>query len=303
MINFFDMHCDTASGIFEKKQSLLKNSLHIDLDRTKNFNKCGQVYALWHEDARNLEAYRAVLNYFLVEIEKNRDKISLCTSYQEILNATENGKQAALLSCEGAELLGCSERELEIASEQGVSIVNLCWNFDNELCGSAMDTESGLTEKGKNFVKKATELGVILDMSHVSDRAISQVLEAQNAKIVASHSNSRAVCNHKRNLPDELLRDIAQIGGVVGINLFPTFLGSEDLSKLPYHIEKMLRFCGEKKVCFGSDFDGIHILPKGMTGIESMEFVYKTLLNDGFTEQILDDIFYNNLMRFWERAL
>ena len=182
MHSLFDAHCDTASAIYNSGESLFKNKLHTDLERSEEFSRRGQVYAIWQfaDGLSQSELANQFWNIFknlLLQFKENNNKVALCTSKYDIYSAFASNKQAALISCEGAELFGCDEKSLVRARKMGLSILNLCWNCDNVLCGAAMDSGKGLTEKGKNFVRLSAELGVIIDLSHASDATAYDVLE------------------------------------------------------------------------------------------------------------------------------
>jgi membrane dipeptidase len=308
MLPLFDAHCDTAGAIFEGGEPLRANTCQTDLLRGGAYAPRGQVYALWLRAVALAEdevqrRFWAMLANFRREAAKNADMLSLCTSFDDLRAAFAAGKQAALLSVEGAELFGCSREGLERAFDQGVRIVHLCWNSDNALCGAAMGSGAGLTAQGRDFVRRCASLGIVIDLSHASDRTARDVLETGCVHVLAGHSNCRALANVPRNLPDELLRAIAAHGGVVGLNLYPDFLGGTDLRLAAGHIAHLLAVCGEDHVCLGCDLDGMNDLPEGVTGIESMPALRGVLADGGLDDRRLDNIFFNNLMSFWERAL
>lgn len=310
MFALFDAHCDTANclcawGAYRQNRSLRQNDCQTDLCRGAAYVPRGQVYALWQEgqglSANELQCrFRWMLEHFLCEAEKNCDVLALCTSYEELRAAFGEKKQAALLSVEGAELFGCGLSGLERVRQKGVRIVHLCWNDDNALCGAAAGSGSGLTDQGRTFVRACGELGICIDLSHASDQTAWDVLELNCTPVLASHSNCRRLCDVPRNLPDDLLRAVAAAGGVVGLNLYPPFLGGRSLSLAKAHVNHMLELCGDKNVCLGCDFDGVDDLPVGINGIENMSLLRSSL---GLPEDTLNDIFFNNLMNFWERAL
>jgi len=308
MLPLFDAHCDTACAILERGQSLRANTCQTDLLRGSAYAPRGQVYALWfHTEGLTAEEtedkFRDMLANFRRETAKNADVLSLCTSFADIQAAFAAGKQAALLSVEGAELFGCSCAGLEHAFDQGVRIVHLCWNSDNALCGAAMGSGAGLTPRGRDFVRRCASLGIVIDLSHASDRTAQDVLELDCTAVLAGHSDCRELTNVPRNLPDGLLRAIAASGGVVGLNLYPAFLGGGDLRLATGHMSHLLAVCGGDRVCLGCDFDGVDALPEGITGLESMPALRGVLADGGLDDRQLDDIFFNNLMSFWERTL
>ena len=299
----FDAHCDTAFAIYEGGEPLRKNSRHTDLERGSAYAPRGQVYAVWQHGDNQREKARGTLEKLLRELEINSDIVSLCRSHADIKAAFASNRQAALISIEGAELIDCSEEELERAYALGVRIIHLCWNSDNALCGAAADSCGGLTERGRSFVRRCGELGMLIDLSHASDKTAGDVLELGCTKVLASHSDCRAVCSVPRNLPDELLRDIAASGGVVGLNLYPPFLGGKDIALAARHAEHMLELCSERNVCLGCDFDGIDETPDGVGGIEDMPRLRAALSDAGIPGSTIDRIFFDNLMSFWERSL
>ncbi|MGI6029734.1 MAG: dipeptidase [Candidatus Heteroscillospira sp.] len=308
MFPLFDAHCDTAGAVFAEKCSLRENSCHTDLLRGASYAPRGQVYALWkYADGLSPEALQAqfwgLCGSFLSQAEQNSDILALCETYQDICAAFAAGKQAAMLSVEGCELFGCDEAGLEKLREMGVRIVHLCWNSDNALCGAAADSGGGLTARGRDFVRLCKHLGVMIDLSHASDATVRDVLRMDCTPVLAGHSNCRALCDVPRNLPDELLRAVAESGGVVGLNLYPPFLGGYGLEHAARHAEHMLKVCGENHVCLGCDLDGVTELPEGISGIQDMPLLRRALSDGGLNEEQLEKVFFGNLMRFWERTL
>ena len=161
------------------------------------------------------------------------------------------------------------------------------------------ETERGLSEKGKDFVRRCDELGILVDVSHLSDPGFWDVIETSKNPIIASHSNSRAVCGHTRNLTDDQFRALRDKGGTTGLNLYTQFLGEDKVTveTCVRHIEHFLDLGGEKTIAIGGDLDGCDTLPEGMTGVDGTALVYQALADRGYPKALLDDIFYNNLMR------
>ncbi len=149
-------------------------------------------------------------------------------------------------------------------------------------------------------------LGIAVDMSHSSERTFWDTAEIAQKPILAGHSNSRALCDFPRNLTDDQFRELVRLGGAAGLNLCPDFLqveGDADIEWVIRHCEHFLELGGEKAVCLGGDLDGIGSLPKGMKGIESYGEIYEAMLRRNYPEDLVRDIFYNNLMNVLERAL
>ena len=304
------------------KCGLRENKLHVDLKRGMRYSPYAQVFAVftrpvdswtqldfskdWPLDVL-VQIGGELLNLLLSEFDKNSDLLTLCKSAADIKKAAESGKVAALIAIEGAELIGCEISGLERAYEKGVRLINLCWNYDNALCGAANGaTKSGLTKRGAEYVRKMQELGVAVDLSHASEQSFWDVAEITNRPIIAGHSNSRAVCDSPRNLTDAQFKAIVRLRGVAGLNLCPDFLkenGEADVDDIIRHTEHFLELGGEKAICLGGDLDGIDCPPKGISGIESYGEIYEAMLKRNYSEALVRDIFYNNLFDVLERTL
>ena len=234
---------------------------------------------------------------FLREMDENRDYITHCRTGAEVDEAVRRGKMAALLSIEGADLLDCEERNLETARSWGVRLLNPVWNRANSLCGTnCEEPDRGLSQKGKRFVRRMEEMDIYADMSHISDAGFWDVIKTAQGPVVASHSNARALCPHPRNLTDDQFRAIRDSGGIVGLNLYRDFVGPQGtMEELTAHVEHFLNLGGEKTLCLGGDLDGCEALAAGMQGIQDVPKLYAALQAQGYSEALLEDVFWNNL--------
>lgn len=310
-IPLFDAHCDSITREPVLLNGLRKNTeTHVDLERSLAYAPYGQFFAIFDSPhfrgCGGPELYEKHLATFCREMAANRDIIRHCRSAAEIRLAAAAGLSAAILSVEGAELLDCSIERLREAYIDGVRAVNLTWNFENELSGSnAEGADKGLTEKGKAFVCEMQSLGMMVDVSHLSVPGFWDVVDTAKKPIIASHSNSIALAPHKRNLTDEQFSAIVKLRGFVGINLARDFVGEGervDMGSVVGHIERFLALGGEKTVGLGCDLDGIQTMPEGFSGLESMEKLYNALLQRNYSEKLVCDIFYNNLVEVIERV-
>lgn len=301
MIPLFDCHCDTISRVIAEGGSLRKNGFHTDLERLHKFAPCAQVFAVCAETLdRPVEKADAMLRRLSQEIEENSDIVMLCLNFHDIKKAAESGKVAVFISIEGCEQIS----SLESAYQDGVRVLHPTWNFDNELCGAAMGSGKGLTEKGRAFVKKAQHMGFALDMSHISERGFWDTLEACEKPVIAGHSNARAICNVPRNLTDEQFNALVDVGGGAGINLYPEFLGlGKDINAVIAHIEHFLSLGGERSVFLGCDFDGIDSTPTGLDGVQKLDKLYNELLNRNYPEALVRALFWDNLYDIMEKML
>lgn len=322
-IPVFDAHCDTILELSSQGVEMRRNSLHIDLERGGRFTPYAQIFAVftrpceggqypsdylqdWPEEVLR-KIGGELLDRLLKEFYVNRDVLVLCKSAHEARQVAEDGKIAAFIAIEGAELLGCDIDSLHNAYEKGVRYVNLCWNYDNALCGAANGAKKdGLSAKGVRFVEEMQRLGMAVDLSHASERTFWDVMEITKRPVLAGHSNSKTQCDNARNLTDDQFKALVKIGGVAGINLCPEFLsesGEADIDDIVRHAEHFLALGGEKALCLGGDLDGIDSLPKPMTGIQDYDMIYEAMLKRNYPESLVRDIFYNNLMNFTEAAL
>ncbi len=301
MIPLFDCHCDTISRVMAEGGSLRKNGFHTDMERLHKFAPCAQVFAVCTETLEQpIEKAGAMLRRLNREIEENSDIVMLCLNFHDIKKATELGKVAALISVEGCEQIS----SLESAYQNGVRILHLTWNFDNDLCGAAMGSGRGLTKKGRAFVLKAQRMGFALDMSHISERGFWDTLEVCEKPVIAGHSNAKAVCDVPRNLTDEQFKALVSIGGGAGINLYPEFLGlGRDIAAVIAHIEHFLSLGEEKAVFLGCDFDGIECTPYELGGVQELDKLYNELLKRNYPETLVRALFWDNLYDIMEKML
>lgn len=300
-IPYFDCHCDTPVEAMINSAKIKNNALHLDLERLAKYKPASQVFAICAaEEQKPVEFARKAIDYLKKELAANSDIAKLCLNFADIKEAERDGKIAIILSIEGAEQL----TSLENAYSDGVRIIHLTWNFDNAFCGAAMDSGSGLTHAGRELVSAAQDMGVLIDLSHISERGFWDVLDISKRPVIAGHSDSRALCDVPRNISDEQFRALVKAGGGAGINLYPEFLGlGGDIDAVFAHIEHFMSLGGEKSVFLGCDLDGIDEMPNGISGVQDIAEIYECLLRHNYSEALAQDIFRNNLMRIMEMAL
>jgi len=308
----FDAHCDTLSAMLYTNQPMQRNNLHVDLQRGEKYAPWAQFFAIFGQidpmggagfcgfqtfpDGRH--CFEAQYRLFQESLAANRDQMYFCRTASDVETAALAGKMAAFLSVEGAELLDCDLGRLDEAYELGVRMVGLTWNAANALSGTSVEeSERGLTELGRKFVRRCEELGVIVDVSHISEPGFWDVAEESTKPFVASHSNAYAIYPHSRNLTDAQFRAIIQADGIAGINLFTMLLGGATIDTVMAHMEHFLSLGGERHLAIGADLDGCEELPVGLHGIEDMEKLAERLLQKNYAESLVYDIFYHNLMR------
>jgi membrane dipeptidase len=300
----FDGHCDTILHCCLNNGNFRKSEGHLDLERLEQLGACAQFFAIFGEPEyfpgkSFQEIFDLEYALFQREMAAQAEWVVHCRTAQEAEKAWATGKTAAFLSVEGAELLDCDIKKLERAYELGVRAVNLTWNHVNALSGTNVEEPGrGLTAQGKAFTVRAQELGMLVDVSHLSDPGFWDVIELAAKPIFASHSNARALCPHPRNLTDEQFSAIIENHGVAGLNLCDKFLGeAPDIDTVVAHIEHWFALGGEKNVSLGGDWDGVSYLPKGISGVQDLEKLAERLLRMNYAEERVEDLFCNNLMK------
>lgn len=300
----FDGHCDTAYELWQRGEGLSENTCHIDLRKAAAFDGYAQVFAFCGYASAERppeELLTLPLKKLRREVAANAARIGFATSSAEIVELWRQGRAAALLSVEGAEVIDCDASRLPALARDGFVMTTLTWNADNALAGCHA-SDLGLTERGRTFVREAQRLGILIDVSHLGERAFWELCDVTRAPILASHSNCRALCGHTRNLTDDQLRAVAQSGGTVGLNLYAPFVGgTADFAALRAHLEHSLRICGEEHVALGGDFDGCDILASGFSTVADWKTFYDYLTECGYEQPLLERLFYRNLLALLDR--
>lgn len=313
-ISLFDLHCDTSFALlgknFEQMLDLRSNRCHIDLERASAFSKYVQCFACYTtpleimpEGITPVDVLGLEYEHIMHEIKRNHDMIRLAKNSADIQRNCDDGVMSAVLTLEGSAGYGYDPAALEELYEKGFRIATLGWNEKNCLVGSHC-SGGGLTEKGKQFVREAQRLGIIIDVSHMSDEGFWDVMDIAQAPVIASHSNSREICSTSRNLTDPMFSAICETGGIVGINLYADFLG--EVATLDTVCDHILHFLELDRtgdhIALGGDLDGCDKLPVDFSGIESYPSVADRLLDRGLDAGTVNNIFWNNAMRVFERC-
>ena len=238
------------------------------------------------------------------ELDKNSDLMRLAYSTEDIRRNAEEGMMSAVLTIEGTAGFGFDPQLLQDLYQIGFRITSLGWNEKNALTGSHK-TGGGLTDMGREYVREAQRLGMLVDVSHISDEGFWDIMEITQAPIVATHSNSRAICGVSRNLTDDMFRAICRTGGVAGFNQCDAFVGEKpDLDTVCDHIFHFLKLDPDgTHIALGGDLDGCEVLPEGFEGIQSYPAMAARLLDRGLDESTVRNIFWNNAFGVMERAV
>ena len=315
-IPVFDLHCDSAYALLgedlNQAGSLRKNNLHIDLERASELSGYCQCFACFttpdmgqQQNVSPVVVFEREIATIQRELDLNKDKIRLAYSVSDIENNREKGIMSAVLTLEGTAGFGYDPDMLEDLSLIGFKITSLGWNESNPLTGSNV-TGGGLTDLGRKFVKEAQRFGMLVDVSHISDEGFWDIINITDAPIVATHSNSRKICGHSRNLTDDMFRAICQTDGVAGLNLYTAFIGDGPVS-MDNACDHILHFLeldpSGKHIALGGDLDGCESVPDGFEDIRGYNRLAERLHQRGLNEDMIMDIFWNNAIGVMERAV
>ena len=318
-----DMHCDTILELYKARErgeeiSLLDNDLHIDLKKMEAGDYFLQNFALFVDLKGTEDPFLTCVrmaDLFYKVMEENRDRISPVTTWAEIERNWKEGRMSALLTLEEGEVCQGDPALLRTLYRLGARMMTFTWNYENSLAwpgreGGLPETEKGLKERGFEILEEMEALGMIVDVAHLSDAGIWDVLRTAKKPFVASHSNARSLASHARNLTDEMIRAIAEKGGVIGINYYCNFLedipeGGRQISRISRMVEHMKHIRqvgGAGCIGLGSDFDGIYgeVEIGNSAGLPRLA---EAMESAGFTAGEVEAVFHGNVLRLYREVL
>lgn len=294
-----DGHCDFLYGAVQSGYDLKrpKRDQSIQMDGLLRGGVALQFFACWTDTALQtppLHQCIAMIDAYQRMLDQNNELIPFSRDYTPAC-----GKIATLLTIEGGEAVDGSLAVLRVLYRLGVRAMTLTWNENNELAGAAMGRgNKGLTEIGREIIDGMCEIGMAIDVSHLSDRGIEQVLSRATRPAFASHSNARAVLDHPRSLSDSLIREIARQRGTIGINFYYQQLSKNNEAKIDdivRHICHVVEIGGIDCCAIGSDFDGMQQYPRDLRTSRDFPALFEALEKQGFTQEELYRIAYQNL--------
>lgn len=311
MCRLFDAHCDTIYELNNQNVGLAENSLHLDVERMLKYRNYIQVFAAFVDkkeiSVSPMNHCLKLIDKYYSEIEKSGGMLKTIETAKDLEEAAKNGGSYSILSIEGGEALEGNLAALRMYFKMGVRLITLTWNYANELADGITESRGGgLTDFGREAVALMEKLGIIIDVSHLSEKGFWDVLECTKYPFVASHSCAKALCGNIRNLTDEQIKAIVSRRGVIGVNFYPEFLTDSlncALEDIIRHIEYMLKFGAEDSLGLGSDFDGVECLPRGITGAENMKDIVKAMKKIGFSDELVEKISFGNFFRIFKDTL
>lgn len=306
-----DLHCDTMMQLLDHPDSgdLYRNTWKIDIEKLQKAHSKIQDFALFINMGETNDPYgryEEMRNLCVSQIHNYGEHIQHVLSYQDVESVYKTGKIGALMSIEEGGVLGGDLNKLKQAYQDGVRLITLTWNYPNELgephCG---EQHKKLTSKGVEFVEAMQELGIIVDCSHLNDAGTEQLGDILDVPFIASHSNARELRSHTRNLPDNLIRLIANKGGIIGLNFAQNFLGTSPISRIEDIVKHGLYLIdkgGEDVVALGTDFDGIPPDTE-IADMSQMSRLYDAFKEAGLSVEQCEKLFWKNADRLLKEIL
>lgn len=298
------MHADTPYQLMKGKRIDAPKDVHLSLERVRAGHLSAFAAVLFvekkfHDQGATQYCMRATAKIDAL-LATHASELRPATSTGEFEANWRSGHRSLFRTVEGSWCLH-GKTAFDDLHASGVRMIGLTWEGDHDFATSWVDYgRVGLTARGKQAVMRMNELGIAVDVSHMSDRAVDDVLAVAKAPVFASHSNARAVCNHPRNLKDDHIRAICASGGVVGMNFYPLHLrksGKANLSDVVAHVRHVRDVGGLGCVGLGSDFDGIARGPEGLETPAELPNLRKALIDNGFTNEEVAAIFGGNFLR------
>lgn len=327
MMKIIDLHCDSVMKLMKSNETLYNKKGHINLKKLKKGHYMLQCFAMFVnlKKTRNPYLYcKEMIEKYYQNINKYSHIIKPAYNYQDIIENDQNNLISALLTIEEGGVLQGDIKKLKEFYQLGVRMITLTWNYPNEIgypnidnykinqnttneeIKTMIETKNGLTEKGIEIIKEMEKLKMIIDVSHLSDKGLIDVLKNTTKPFVASHSNARSICNHPRNISDELLIELKKRKCLIGINYCPNFL-KENSDKMKIndvikHIKYLKNLIGIDYIALGSDFDGISGKLE-LKDASHLPKLIKKLKQNGFNDEEINKITHQNALRLFKEVL
>lgn len=316
-LNLIDLHCDTFLRLMSPSKdgsvaTLKENNLHVDINKLRKVGASAQMFAAFIPGESLLkygfngtpyEFLKATYDKMISEIEMNKDKIALATNYDDYMKNMADDRISAFLTIEEGSILDSKIERIDEVYEMGFRFLGLIWMPENCIgFSNSKDPKlmaKGLKPFGFQVIEKMNDIGMVIDVSHLSDGGFYDVATHSKAPFVATHSNCRALANETRNLTDDMIKVLANSGGIMGLNLLPDFLDASKKSRVEFmvnHIKHIRNVGGIEAVAIGADFDGMSG-DLEIDNVGDMDKLFNGLANAGFTSGEIDKIAYGNALR------
>lgn len=311
-MRYIDLHCDTLTESLKSGQSFTDGSLQASAEKLKKSGCAAQCFAIFTQGENAAAFFEESLNYYRSMLDLSANSLTEAKTSADFDCCLNGAKTGAILTVESLGFLHGKTDKLSALKACGVKMASLVWNLKNELAYPNLIFKNGLpdfkkretrglTPKGREAVEILDSLGIIIDISHLSDGGAEEILKNRTAPVVASHSNAAEVFNVSRNLTDKQIRLLADCGGVVGVNFCKDFLGigttaADTFEEVSLHIKHIIKVGGEDVIALGSDFDGIPA-PAGLEDCTKIQSLFEFLIKNGISSAVLEKIAYKNAAR------
>ena len=297
-----DGHCDFLYGMaqygYDIKRPLKNQSIRLEKMREGGVKL--QFFAAWTDmqlDPNPLSQCMGMIDCYYRMLSENPELVPLTRDFDPA-----GDKIAAVLTVEGGEAIEAAIPNLHILHRLGVRAMTLTWNDANLLAyPAAKRMRRGLTPLGKEVIREMCRIGIAVDLAHLGDPGIDDVLAIATRPVFASHSNARALCDQPRCLRDDHIKAIAKQGGVIGVNFYYKQLTDGNVASIDdvvRHIEHIAEIGGVNCAALGSDFDGMGRYIEGLETSAGYPLIAERLLRHGFTEEQVDRIMFRNLYEY-----
>ncbi len=315
-----DSHVDTPSQLMRSLNPGIDNpKAQVDFPKMKAGGVEGAFFALYtapemESDAATRYALE-MLSATYDACEANEDYAALAFSPDDVAENQKKGLISVFMGMENAAPIQESLSLLRTFYRLGVSYMTLTHNGDNAVADSAAEGKrwGGLSPFGREVVAEMNAMGMMIDLSHASDQTFWDVIKLSKAPVIATHSSCRALCSHRRNLTDEMLKALGEKDGYVGINFYPYFLSDSfdpakpstfpGVKEIVDHIDHAVRLAGIDHVGIGSDFDGIEVTPEGLEDISKIGEIQAEMRRRGYSETDILKVSGQNLLDVWFRIV
>ena len=309
-MDYFDLHCDTATEIFKRRVKLYDNPLHISLKKAGHIEKYAQIAAFWSDPRYSgdecFDLFGKTLDHFTAELSENGlAPVTDTDAFEKYQNA---GLPAFIIGVEGAGLLNRDISRLDDMYRRGVRGITLTWKGVSCI-GGAFDTDEGLSPFGADTVIRMGELNVACDLSHAGVKTANDALSLVKAKgypVFCSHSNAYSLCRHPRCISDGFAKELSLAGGICGVSFVPYHLTEDKIctaETVVSHILHLRNIAGGDFPAVGGDFDGVDRLPEGISDISDVTLICDLLKKHGLSDGETEKILYGNAKRFLSRIL
>ena len=311
---YIDSHCDTLSKALNEQKDLYQNDLQFSFEQANKVGGGIQVMASFIHTKflttpnSAFERCNAILNKFK-DFQKNNNTNILVKNKNDVRNAINSNEIKVILSIENGAAINGNLNNIDYFYSEGIRIMSITWNDDNDLgCGATTKKDTGLTSLGIEYVKKLSNLNIIIDVSHLSEKSFWDVINTTDKPVVATHSNVYEICNHNRNLKDNQIIEIAKRGGMIGVCFYSDFLNvnkKADVRDIVKHMKYIKELAGIDCIGLGSDFDGMkdEEIVNGVENISKIDNIMEEMKLQGFSNEEIEKVMWRNWANYFMRNL